>query len=738
MTRMFFHLCLAFLLISLTSCSMFDSSDDTVAASEIEGEADPIEVEAAEGGEGDFDDLDVETAGTDDAGASDSATSDVADSGDLSDDSFGDIEEFNEGQLENELSNESMTASTVELGNEPEGTAGASVNGMDELDLEVADVDSGAATTEPVTAQASATSSSSGNRITNLEYKSQQSGGSVVISAAEPFEYQVRDEPEFNQTVIEISDVDLPDRFKLPYIAKDFEQAVATVNAYQEAGSSTARFVIQYKDKLKPAVQLEGSQLMVMNSGVSTTVAKGRMSGKKISLEMQDVNIKDLIYFIADEVGVNIIVDDNVNKSTSVKLKETPWEEALSIILKTNGLAYERRGDILRVADSATITKEYEEEGKRITAQEGALRAAQSRAVKVIPVNYANLDDLIKQVTPFLTQAGAAGGGGNSKAGQAIGDKRSSSIIITDYDAPMKRVEKLIRSLDVSPVQILIEGKIIEASEEFSRQFGIQWGQAGGNVAMGDQTLTLGNNIKADNRATFTGGFTSSLTYGTIDGIGSITSLLAIYEREQKVKILSSPKIVTLNKEKATIESIQQVPNIITVQTQGAGATSSVQFQDAKLSLAVTPQVSFNSDIIMNLEVNRDIPGPPVDGASRGINKRKAVTNVVVKDGQSLVLGGIFDQSETFAEGGVPLLKDIPILGYLFKTKSKEITKTELVIFLTPKILNPEMMLKTTEISSAGEVVKSQSESESVVPTRDDSVAPDESLDEIENEVESL
>ncbi len=733
MTRMFFHLCLVFLFVSLTSCSMFDSSEDeSVAASEMEGEADPIEVETAEGGESDFEDLDLESASADETTSEEST--DQASADDLSDDSFGDIEDFNEGQLENELSSESMTAGTVELGNEPQTDASVDNGAIEDLDLEMADTE--ASPSEETSAAASSVSSSSGNTITNLEYKSQQSGGSVVISAAQPFEYEVRDEPEFNQTVIEIADIDLPDRFKLPYIAKDFEQAVATVNAYQESGSTTARFVIQYKDKLKPAVQLQGSQLMVMNSGAGPIIGqRSRMTGKKISLEMQDINIKDLIYFIADDVGVNIIVDDNVNKTTSVKLKDTPWEEALSLILKTNGLAYERRGEILRIAESKTITDEYNQEAARINAQEGAQRAAQARAVKVIPINYANLDDLAKQVGPFLTQTT----NGTGAAGTVIVDKRSSSIIINDYNGPMERAEKLIKSLDVSPVQILIEGKIIEASEEFAREFGVQWGQNGGSVEVGDQTLTLGNNIKADrNPSTFAGGLTTSLSYGTLDGIGDITSILSIYEREQKVKVLSSPKIVTLNKEKAMIESTQQVPNIIVTAVQGVGATQQVQFQDAKLSLAVTPQVSFNSDLIMDIEVNRDIPGPTVGGTSRGINKRKATTKVIVKDGQSLVLGGIFDQTETHAEGGIPLLKDIPILGYLFKTKLKEITKTELVIFLTPRILNPESMLKTTEITSSGDVVKSQSESMLVSPQSSESAPSDESMDEIENEVESL
>ncbi|MCC6137243.1 MAG: type IV pilus secretin PilQ [Bdellovibrionaceae bacterium] len=723
---MFFHLCLVFMFVSLTSCSMFDS-EDTVGASEIEGEAANIEIESSDTGEDleSFEDLDIESAD-----ASAKKTDGTQASGGTSDDSFNDIENFNEGMIENELSDENIATSSIES-NEPSQAVDAPAGEVEDLDLEVANLEPSVESASAA-ATKSASVSTSGNKITNLEYKSEQSGGSVVISANSAFEYQVRDEPEFNQTIIEIADIELPDRFKLPYIAKDFEQAVATVNAYQENGSSTARFVIQYKEKLKPAIQLVGNKLMVVNSGVSSVVAgtrSGKADGKKISIEMQDVNIKDLIYFIADEVGVNIIVDDNVTGVANVKLRDVPWEEALSIILKTNELAYERRGEILRVAKISSITKEFQDEAARLEAQDIAVRASQSRAVKVVPVNYANLDDLITQVKPFLTPTG-----------QVIIDKRSSSIILNDFDGPLKRAEKLIKSLDIQPVQILIEGKIIEASEDFSREFGIQWGHGGGTVDAGSQALSFSQSIRADRSPNnVAGGYVTDLTFGTFDALGEITALLAIYEREQKVKILSSPKIVTLNKEKATIETTTQVPNVQVQVVPNVGTSTTVVFQDAKLSLAVTPQVSFNSDVILDLEVSRDVPGPTVGtNGSRGINKRFAKTKVVVKDGQSLVLGGVFSQDENYLEGGLPFLKDIPVLGYLFKTKSKEILKSELVIFLTPRILNPENMLRTTEISSTGEVVKSPSEAGgSATPASGSSPAGDSS-DEIESEVESL
>lgn len=719
MTRMFFHLFLVVVCAFLTSCSNFGSDDeDTVSPSEIEGEIDDIEIESADAEENadELEDLDIES----------SDSSAVASN--PPQDAFEDIEEFNDGMVEAELSSEkSQTVAT----SEPAGD-------FDDLDLETAPVDTSSAVVEaaPSPEIAAPAVAVSDNKITNLEYKSQKSGGSVVISALSPFQYQVREEPEFNQTIIEIADVYLPDQFKLPYIAKDFEQAVATVNAYQNSGSSTARFVIQYKSRLKPSIQMVGNELMVMNSGISSSNyasagnGQGQPSAKNITIEMQNIEIQDLISYIADEVGINVIIDNAVKGQTSVKLKETPWEEALSIILKTNGLSYERRGNILRIAQTSELTKEFENEANRLAAQDKANSAAQARSVKVIPVNYANLDDLVLQVKPFM-----------SEKANVIVDKRSSSIILNDYDAPLARAEKLIQSLDVQPVQVLIEGKIIEASDSFSREFGIRWGQSGGSSGSGGQKLNFNQTIRPDrNPSSFSGGYLADLTFGTFDGIGDITANLAIYESEEKIKILSSPKIVTLNKEKALIESVTQVVNLQRVVVPNVGVQVTPNFQDAKLSLGVTPQVSFNSDLILDLEVSRDVPGAPIgdETASRAVDKRTAKSKVIVKNGESLVIGGIYSQEEQLLEGGVPLLKDIPILGYLFKTKRREMNKTELLIFLTPKILNPENMLRTTEISSSGKIVKSQSESQNLQKNEFSDDAGEGSSDEVIDEVESL
>jgi type IV pilus assembly protein PilQ len=736
MTRMFFHLCLLVTFISLTSCSMFSSEDDAVSASEMEGEIADIEVESTDdlGGE-DFQDLDVETADAENSGDApvDQASDTPSDA-----DSFSDIEDFNEGLIENELSGENMAANSVELDASEDWATDS--GGGEELDLEVANLQP---TDAPVYEDGSdstdaAPVSVSGNKITNLEYKSQESGGTVVISASTPFEYQVREEPEFNQTIIEIADVQLPDQFKLPYIAKDFDQAVATVNAYQEPNSTTARFVIQYKDKLKPSIQLKNNTLHVMNSGLTATAiattgsseSSPKYSGRKISLEMQDTDIKDVIYFIADEVGANIIVDDAVQGKANVKLKDVYWEEALASILKAHGLAYERQGQILRVAEVKTLTNEFKNESGKLEAQYAAKRLIEDRLVRVIPISYANLTVLAEQVKPFLSAAG----------GTAIIDQRSSSIIIHDYLGHVKRVEKLIKSLDIQPIQLLIEGKIIEASEQFSREFGIQWSNSGNSFDVGSQAATLTQTIRADrNPNSAPGGYIANLTVGTFDVLGDLTALLSIYEREQKIKILSSPKITTLNKEKAHIEATQQVPNIQVLATQGVGTQTNVTFQDAKLQLDVTPQVTFNSDVIMEVDVSRDVPGASVgDLGTRAINKRNAKTRVMVKDGNSLVLGGIFSQDETFTEGGVPLLKDIPVLGYLFKTKTKEISKNELVIFLTPRILNPENLMKATDLATASEVPASTSETNGSGKTDLDGEEWDSSSDELSNEVKSL
>lgn len=703
MTRKFFHLTLVLVFSMLTACSIFQS-EQTTSANEIEGINANVESEETD----DFSDLEDIDKGEDDL-SDDGA---VAAAPGAKDDSYSDIEDFNEDLIEGELSS-AKTPAPADPGTEKE------------LDIENADIDfSATATATDTEPQTSGVVSSGGeafggpNKITNLEYKSFESGGTVVITAENTFLYKVRAEPEYNQTIIEIADVTLPEKFKLPYIAKDFGQPVATINAYQDAGATTARIVIQYKNGASPTVEQKQNSLLVMNNGTgapnmqmgsddvdSTIGANGVVlqpapANKTISLEMDEVEIREVIKLIADEVNINVIIDAAIKGPTSVHLKGVPWEQALSSILKAHSLGYARQGNILRIAPEETLTREASNYADRLTKEEQARKTLEPRKVKIFSVNYADVDILATKIVPLLTLSTGAGG----VAGTVMGDKRSNAIIVTDFEEVLGRVEQVIRSLDIPPLQVLIEGKIIEANESFTREFGLRWTANSSFKLEGKEARLQTTGSQTSNKG-LTGGLFSSLNVGTFDVLGDLTAILGIFESESKVKVLSSPKIVAMNKESAMIKQSTALP-IVTTTVNGNASQNSVTFQEAVLSLEVTPQVTFNGDTILQVKVQRDVPGAIVQSLSRGINKREATGKVLVKDGQTLVLGGIYNIDETSTETGIPYLKDIPILGYLFKFKSKEVIKNELVIFLTPKIINPDLI---KQMAKMGDVLQNNS-----------------------------
>lgn len=684
----------------MVSCTLFDSGDgsddvnvDAVSAADEEATDDALsDVE-------DFEDFDVETADSSDALAEESEGISEGD------DAYSEIEEFNQDMIQNELSTENIAQE------EPASETPVEENAVAAQDTEY---DIEAAPMDPVeTPEADAVvAGASGNKITNLEYKSFDSGGTVVISATQPFTYQVREEPQFNQTIVEVADVVLADRFKLPYIAKDFGQPVATINAYQESGSTTARFVIQYKNKIRPTVEQRQNTLLVMNSsraeGAQNYVASAlggteletsapeaaivpetsSVAGKKIDIEMYGVTIKQLVQAVADDVNINAIVDEDANMIVNAKLRQVEWEEGLAAILKANGLTYERNGQILRIAKVETITAELNRNQAKLKAEADAELLTLPKIMKIIPINYGDLDSLVLQISPLLTQAE-----------KVSVDKRSNSLVVTGYPDTIKRAEMLVKSLDIQPLQVLIEGKIIEANSEFNREFGINWNSQT-TFSLGGQDGTLSSTISGS-ALQAPGGFNAVMNVGTFDVIGDLRALLTIFEREQKIKVLSSPKVTTVNKEKALIRQTTQVPIFTVTNVPNVGTQTAVTFQDAELLLEVTPQISFNSDMLLDIRVRRDIPGEASAGSVQ-LNKREANAKVIVKDGQSAVLGGIFSMDERNTEVGVPYLKDIPVLGYLFKSKVKSVFKNELVIFLNPKIMNPESMLKAVELSNGG------------------------------------
>jgi type IV pilus assembly protein PilQ len=574
--------------------------------------------------------------------------------------------------------------------------------------------------------------------ITDIRYVAKKNGGTVVVETTSPASYHTREVPSQNQVVIEIANARLPEKLKRPYVTKDFQQDIAFVNAYQDRGSSTVRVVIQFRARMQPLVQQSGRSLMVsagqvrnmgdefVDSGSVTTAAHSsqgqfddegfeapapmaaggagagaqdprilpsaamdptgydsvRFYGRPISIEVRDTPVRDVINLIAEQSGANIVLASEVDGSISLKLRQIPWDQALLIVMKTRNLGYVRQGSILRIAPYDSLQKETEAARRVVDAQ----KAAEPLRVKVIPVGYAKVEAMEKQISAFLTK----------DRGRAVADARTNSLVVTDTTEVLERISNLVRALDTPPLQVLIEGKVIEARETFNRTFGIQWGWTGQDLELGGISLGQNLTIRPGNQ-TSGAGLTTGVRIGTLDLFGDLSANLRLFEQDDLIKIVSSPRVVVLNNEEANIVQGTNIP-VRQVTTSGGATSESVTFQPVEMRLQVTPQVTSASDIILQLDIKREFAGNRQGNETPDINKREAKTKVLVRNGQTAVVGGVYQSDSSELESGVPWLRRVPVLGWLFKQKSINNEKSELLVFLTPRILNAESIQKENSL----------------------------------------
>jgi type IV pilus assembly protein PilQ len=551
--------------------------------------------------------------------------------------------------------------------------------------------------------------------IKNIKYKANDNGGSIVIEADQPLNFDTRKNPDTNQFVIEIPNSELPARLKRPFNTKDMQGGIGSLDAYQDKGSTTTRIVVQLRANVsEPTVQAEGNSLLVVQSGESSSPkadialkdAEGedntsaqqeepaasqilssrsldeflsgnsQFFGKKISLEVSEMDVREVFKLISTESGINLVLSDDVKGTISLKLRQVPWDQAFVVIMKAKKLGYTRAGSVLRVAPYADIKSEEDDSIKMANAK----KATVALKVRMLSVSYAKIDDLVKQITPFL-----------SERGKVVGDARTSAIVVSDLDENIDRVSKLVASVDVPPPQVLIEGKIVEAGDQFQRQIGVNWSASGQPGRLGNSSgmkKIIGQSTIQVSPGMGTAAGSLQFHLGVLDVLGNLDASLALFESQNTVKVLSSPRVVTLHNEPAEINQTTEIP--LLKQTESGGVvTKSVEYKSVKLRLQVTPQITNDAAVLMAVDVNRDFLGAVVDQntQARPINTRTAKTKVMVRNGQTAVIGGIYQSDQSQSETKIPYVGDIPILGWLFKNRSNQHDKNELLIFITPRIL---------------------------------------------------
>jgi type IV pilus assembly protein PilQ len=408
-------------------------------------------------------------------------------------------------------------------------------------------------------------------------------------------------------------------------------------------------------------------------------------TGRKLSLDFKDADIKNILRLIAEVSNLNVIAGDDVKGKITMRLVDVPWDQALDIILQTKNLGMSRVGNVIRIAPSDTLQKEIQAELEAKRAKE----KLDHLSTELITVNYASAKDLVPQIKHVL-----------SDRGDIKVDERTNILIVKDIAKNIVLVRSLVKSLDTKTPQVLIEARIVEATKGFQRELGIKWGfliekdirgtatSVGGGIA--DTTLGTATreaiNLPAIARAGVPG---SVATAGILEAIfsnGSLTELdiaISAHENEGDVKVVSSPKIATLDNKEASIEQGLRIP-YPKLTTEG---TVTTDFIDANLKLTVTPHVTNDGNIKMSIKAKKDAPDftNTVLGVP-SIDKKEAITEVLVKDNGIVAIGGIYTIEKTDAAEGIPLFNKIPLLGWLFKREVKEDTRKDLLIFISPKI----------------------------------------------------
>ncbi|MBM4345603.1 MAG: type IV pilus secretin PilQ, partial [Deltaproteobacteria bacterium] len=422
-----------------------------------------------------------------------------------------------------------------------------------------------------------------------------------------------------------------------------------------------------------------------------------RYTGKRINLTIKDADIQHVLTFLAKEGKVNIIAGPEVSGKVTFHLENIPWDLALDVILRARGFDYVRQSGVIRVALIESLKKEFDQEIER----RQKLEDVKQLVVRIIPVNYGTANDLLAQVKELL-----------SKKGSASVDLRTNSLVVKDTEDHTAAVEEMVRKLDSQTAQVLIEARVVEASSSFTKEVGIQWG---GNYAAssvyGNETglpfpAVAGVAGGADGQGPIKDGVAIAipnyavnlpaavgsgsggaigLTLGSLGGVGNLNLRISAAEQEGVVKIVSSPKVLTLDNASATIKQGISIP-ISVVSAQGV----QTRFFNADLQLRATPHITQDGNIKMDVNVTKNEPdfsNRAADG-NPTITQREANTQLLLGDGETTVIGGIYTRNTSNSVKKVPFFGDIPLIGALFRTRREEDKRSELLIFITPRIVN--------------------------------------------------
>ena len=529
--------------------------------------------------------------------------------------------------------------------------------------------------------------------------------------------------------LVDVANVQLPAELQRPLNVTDFATPVQRIDAKPSGGG--VQLVLSTRGGYESLAYQTGNEYVVEvspradvaavgasgtgSAGVNARIAKQGYSGQPVTFNFQDVPVRTVLQLIAEESNLNIVASDTVQGNVTLRLVNVPWDQAMDIVLRAKGLDKRKDGNVIWVAPQPELAAfEKAKEDARIDLENRV-----DLVTDYVQVNYHSAAAIFKALTEAKGIGGQGGGGGQggnqengflSQRGRIVADERTNTLMISDIPKKVAQMRELISVIDRPVDQVLIESRIVIATDTFARDLGAKFGIAGRRTGNNDAAISgsLANNANIINNsttsvptglnfnlpATTTSGLNpGALAYTLLGAYFAIVIELSALQQEGRGEVLSNPRVVTSNQREAIIRQGREVGYVTMTGAAGAAATPNVQFKDVVLELKVTPTITSDDRVFMAVHVTKDEVLRYIDtniGQVPEIATREINTAVLVDDGQTVVIGGVYEFNDANSVAKVPFLGDVPFLGNLFKKKSRNKEKAELLIFLTPKVMRVE------------------------------------------------
>jgi type IV pilus assembly protein PilQ len=541
-------------------------------------------------------------------------------------------------------------------------------------------------------------------------HRGSQNDGQINIRLSNPA-IPVDVQQQGNKIIARFIGAKIPENLRRRLDVNDFATPVKTIDAYNEGNNGV--MVIQPQGEFEYLAYQADNNMTISVKPVLPDAPKKRKefiyTGEKLSLNFQDIEVRSVLQLIADFTSLNLVASDTVSGRITLRLQNVPWDQALELILKTKGLDKRTAGNVMLVApaDEIAARERLELEASNQNEQLIPLRS------EYMQISYAKAADLQTMITSGINTSSGGSNATNSllsARGSVSIDVRTNTLIIQDIPKKLDEIRELITKLDVPVKQVMIEARIVTASSSFTKELGVKWGVAHDNIGANKRIMAGGsrttiNNIRESTVDQTTGIRTYDITSPAdlavdlgVDKVGASSFAVGIMNADNVVldlelsalqsdghgEIVATPKVLTADKQKALIASGKQIPYL---EASSSGAAA-IKFVNAELRLEVTPSITPDGRVNMELFINKDSAGEALSNGALTINTNRISTNVLVDDGQTVVLGGIFSNESLKGVTKTPLLGDVPYLGRLFRQDITRNDKQELLIFVTPRLLN--------------------------------------------------